>query len=203
MPHTQTIPQPESDQFVPVVILKEPCEFWDKGDGDDIDPVIRQIREHRVKSTAEDLLPRDDAPRITAAAPPEGDARSAAKLRSMYLIGSVLERIFSEEEWEISGEERTPLVRENHTAVCAACAIRRKATPRPSVPSKVLRGGNLAAKEAGLPEGDVARITSTCFSPYTSSFAISGTSKVYCDTFDPAGAMTGRTDTGETVPYRR
>ena len=46
-------------------------------------------------------------------------------------------------------------------------------------------------------------ITSTFFSPATSSFSIGGTCKVFRYSFDKNGQLILSTDTGDTVPYRR
>ena len=119
-----------------------------------------------------------------------------------FEIGNVLENISSRDEWEISGEELTPLVRENYTAVLLLCDPEGGA-PKTFYSVKGSLGGKLAVNEAGQLGWDVESVTSTFFSPYTSSFTIGGTCKVYRYTFDPSGALTGQTDTGETVPYRR
>jgi UDP-N-acetylmuramate dehydrogenase len=63
-------------------------------------------------------------------------------------------------------------------------------------------GGALAVGDGHL-TWDVQSITSTFFSPATSSFTIGGTCSVFRYTFDENGALTGQEDTGETVPYRR
>ena len=57
--------------------------------------------------------------------------------------------------------------------------------------------------DAGRLEWDVESVTSTFFSPATSSFTVGGICKVFRYTFDAEGTLIGQTDTGETVPYRR
>ena len=64
-------------------------------------------------------------------------------------------------------------------------------------------GGKLSVNDSGLLEWDVESVTSTFFSPAADSFTIGGSCKVFRYTFDAAGTLTGQTDTGETVPYRR
>ena len=50
---------------------------------------------------------------------------------------------------------------------------------------------------------DVESITSTFFSPATSSFTIGGTSYVFRYTFDTSGMLISQEKTGEVVNYRR
>ena len=117
-------------------------------------------------------------------------------------IANVLDYISSKEGGEISSEELTPLVRENYTAVLLLC------DPEGGEP-KTFRsvegslGGRLSVTDAGRLEWDVESVTSTFFSPATSSFTVGGICKVFRYTFDAEGTLIGQTDTGETVPYRR
>ncbi|MBQ9507517.1 MAG: hypothetical protein IJR51_10210 [Clostridia bacterium] len=117
-------------------------------------------------------------------------------------IANVLDYISSKEGGEISSEELTPLVRENYTAVLLLC------DPEGGEP-KTFRsvegslGGRLSVNDAGRLEWDVESVTSTFFSPATSSFTVGGICKVFRYTFDAEGTLIGQTDTGETVPYRR
>lgn len=117
-------------------------------------------------------------------------------------IANVLDYISSKEGGEISSEELTPLVRENYTAVLLLC------DPEGGEP-KTFRsvegslGGRLSVNDAGRLEWDVESVTSTFFSPATSSFTVGGVCKVFRYTFDAEGTLIGQTDTGETVPYRR
>ena len=117
-------------------------------------------------------------------------------------IANVLNYIFSNENWEITGEELTPVVRDNYTAVLLLC------DPEGGVPKtfysvKGSLGGQLSIRESGELAWDVERITTTFFSPATNAFTIGGSCSVFRYTFDAAGGLTGQTDTGETVPYRR
>ena len=117
-------------------------------------------------------------------------------------IADILDAVFSEGRLDISGEELTPLVRANYTAVLLLC------DPDGGVPQtfysvKGSLGGRLSVNEAGELEWDAESIVSTFFSPATSAFTVGGTCRVFRYTFDEAGVLTGRTDTGETVPYWR
>ncbi len=117
-------------------------------------------------------------------------------------IANVLDYIFSKESWSISDEELTPLVRENYTAVLLMCEPD-GGLPKAFYSVKGSLGGELSVNASGLLEWNVESVVSTFFSPATSSFTIGGSCKVFRYTFDTAGNLTGQTDTGETVPYRR
>ena len=120
-------------------------------------------------------------------------------------IANVLDYAFSkgtDERLYITSEELTPVVRENYTAILLMC------DPESGVPKtfhsvKGSLGKKLVVNENGNLEWTVERINTTFFSPYTSSFTIGGTSTVFKYTFDKTGNLTGQTDTGETVPFRK
>ncbi len=56
---------------------------------------------------------------------------------------------------------------------------------------------------AGYLEWDTESITSSFYSPVTSSFTLGGVCKVFQYDFDSEGSLVHQEDTGETVPYRR
>ena len=120
-------------------------------------------------------------------------------------IAKILEYLFSEERsahGNISSEELTPLVRDNYTAVLLVC------DPEGGVPKTFYSipgsmGGALHVTEDGKLEWEADSITSTFFSPATSSFTIGGVCSIFRYTFDADGTLLGQADTGETVPYRR
>lgn len=119
-----------------------------------------------------------------------------------YEIANVLDYVFEKENWEISSEELTPLVRDNYTAVLLLC------NPEGGVPETFYSvsgslGGKLNVNDAGELVWEVESVVNTFFSPATSSFTIGGTCQVFCYTFDDAGTLLSQEDTGETVPYRR
>ena len=115
-------------------------------------------------------------------------------------IANVLDLAF-ENGLNISGEVLTPAIRENYTAVLFVCG--QDGTPLSFFSAKGSLGGKLAVNAGGLLEWDAESVTSTFFSPHTSSFTIGGTCKVYRYTFDDAGQCIGQKDTGEVVAYRR
>ena len=117
-------------------------------------------------------------------------------------IANVLDHIFAKENWDISGEELTSLLRDNYTAVLLLC------DPNSSVPKtfysvKGSLGGRLRINDSYKLEWDVESITSSRFSPETSAYSIIGTCKVFLYTFDSRGRLAGQTDTGKTSVYDR
>lgn len=119
-----------------------------------------------------------------------------------YEIADILDHIFDRENWEISGEELTPLVRDNYTAVLLLCAPG-NGVPETFYSVKGSLGGKLGVDDAGALVWDVESVVNTFFSPATSSFSIGGTCAVFRYTFDEAGTLLRQEDTGETIPYRR
>lgn len=125
-------------------------------------------------------------------------------------IGNLLEYIASggfsfdvpAGEWEIPSEKLTPLVRDNYTAVLLLCDLE-GGTPQTFYSVKGSLGGRLAVNAAGELEWDVESITSTFYSPATSSFTIGGSCKVFRYSFAENGQLIKHSDTGNTVPYRR
>lgn len=117
-------------------------------------------------------------------------------------IAGILDYIYGRNAYlKLTSEELTPIVRENYTAVLLVC------DPDGGEPKKFYSvKGSLGSKlsvENGQLKWDVNSVTSTSFSPYTSSFSIGGTCKVYRYVFDGTGALAGCDDTGETIPFRR
>ena len=119
-------------------------------------------------------------------------------------IAAILDYLFSKEDkgWNISTEELTPIVRDNYTAMLLICDPEGGA-PKTFYSVKGSLGGDLSVNTSGQLEWNVESITTTFFSPATSSFSIGGKCAVFCYTFDAEGNLTGQTDTGNTVPYRR
>ena len=119
-------------------------------------------------------------------------------------IAAILDYLFSKEDggWDISAEELTPIVRDNYTAMLLICDPEGGA-PKTFYSVKGSLGGDLSVNTSGQLEWNVESITTTFFSPATSSFSIGGNCAVFCYTFDAEGNLTGQTNTGNTVPYRR
>lgn len=117
-------------------------------------------------------------------------------------IANVLDYVFKERNFDISSEELTPLVRDNYTAVLLICDPEGGA-PKTFYSVKGSLGGKLSESDSGQLEWEAESITSTFFSPATSSFTVGGTCKVFRYTFDKSGKLMAQTDTGDTVPYAR
>lgn len=117
-------------------------------------------------------------------------------------IANVLKYVFDKKDWEISSEELTPVVRDNYTAVLLLCDPEGGA-PETFYSVKGSLGGKLSVNDAGELVWDVESVTSTFFSPATSSYSIGGTCRVFRYTFDTAGHLLQQEDTEETVPYHR
>ena len=119
-----------------------------------------------------------------------------------YEIAAVLNYLFDNGIWEISSEELTPMVRDNYTAMLLVCDPT-TGTPQEFYSVKGSLGGELSLSESGMLLWDVESITTTFFSPFTSSFTIGGTSFVFRYTFDAIGELVSQEKTGEVVDYRR
>lgn len=115
-------------------------------------------------------------------------------------IAGILDYI--KNRWYIPSEELTPIVRDNYTAMLLICDPEGGA-PKTFYSVKGSLGGDLSVNTSGQLEWNVESITTTFFSPITSSFSIGGNCAVFCYTFDAEGNMTGQTDTGEMISYRR
>ncbi|MBQ2062555.1 MAG: hypothetical protein II458_07750 [Oscillospiraceae bacterium] len=122
-------------------------------------------------------------------------------------IAGILDPIFQrlesgdESAWDISGEELTPMVRANYTALLLVV------DPAGGEPESFFSvegslGGRLTAEDGRL-LWDVESVESTFFSPATNSFTIGGTCRVYRYTFDESGALLSQVKTDETTVYRR
>ena len=119
-----------------------------------------------------------------------------------YEIAAVLNYIYDNGIWEISSEELTPLVRDNYTAMLLVCDPA-TGTPQEFYSVKGSLGGKLSLSDSGMLLWDVESITTTFYSPVTSSFSIGGTSYVFRYTFDTIGELVSQEKTGEVVDYRR
>lgn len=117
-------------------------------------------------------------------------------------IANILDYVYDRENWEISSEELTPIVRDNYTAVLLLCDPEGGA-PETFYSVKGSLGGKLAVNDAGELTWDVESIVNTFYSHYTSSFTIGGACQVFSYTFDDAGTLLRQEDTGETVSYHR
>ena len=120
-------------------------------------------------------------------------------------IGSIMRYIYGDPEnpkMDITSEELTPVVRANYTAVLLILEPESGSVEK-FFSVKGCLGAALNVGGSGDLEWDVENITSTRFSPATSSFSIAGVAKVIRYEFDENGSMIGFADTGETATYRR
>lgn len=119
-------------------------------------------------------------------------------------IANVLDYVFAKGAGgvDITSEELTPIVRDNYTAMLLICDPE-GGTPKTFYSVKGSLGGALSVNTSGQLEWNVESITTTFFSPATSSFTIGGNCTVFCYTFNADGNLIGQEDTGNTVPYRR
>lgn len=118
-----------------------------------------------------------------------------------YEIADILDYVFAKDSFEIDSEELTPVVRDNYTAVLLLCDPE-GGEPETFYSVKGSLGGKLSVEEDTL-KWDAESVVSTFFSPYTGSFTIGGTCRVYRYSFDKSGVLVECDDTGETTNYRR
>ena len=118
-------------------------------------------------------------------------------------IVRILERFNSEEysPFDVSGEELTPLVRENYTAVLLRCSGSGEISTFYEVKGSL--GDRLTVTDGGLLCWTVHSIVSTLYSPATNSFSIGGVCSVFRYCFDASCDLISQEDTGETALFRR
>ena len=121
-------------------------------------------------------------------------------------IRDILEKLWKRQDGsgtvDIPSEELTPMLRDNYTAVLFRCDPD-GGSPENFYSVKGSLGGKLYVNGAGYLEWDTESITSSFYSPVTSSFTLGGVCKVFQYDFDLEGSLVHQEDTGETVPYRR
>ncbi|MGM9642402.1 MAG: hypothetical protein ACI3XI_04250 [Eubacteriales bacterium] len=119
-----------------------------------------------------------------------------------YEIENVLKYLFDNKIFNISSEELTPMVRNNYTALLLVCEPK-TGKPQEFYSVKGSLGGKLSVSDTGNLLWNVESITSTFFSPATSSFTIGGTNYVFRYAFDTSGLLISQEKTGEVVNFRR
>ncbi len=103
---------------------------------------------------------------------------------------------------EISGEELTPIVRENYTALLFVCKPD-TGTLQEFYSVKGSMGGELSLDDSGNLLWDVQSITTAFYSPMTSSFTIGGTCYVFQYTFNDSGILVGQEKTDMVTNYSK
>jgi len=101
-----------------------------------------------------------------------------------------------------ASEDLTARLRQHYTAVLLICE------PASGVPEKFYSvkgslGGRLAVDDGRDLLWDVQSITSSFYSPLTSSFSIGGECCVYRYQFNPSGGLESQENAGEVTDYRR
>lgn len=119
-----------------------------------------------------------------------------------YEIANILNYLCDNHIWKISSEELTPMVRDNYTAMLLVCDPN-TGIPQEFYSAKGSIGGKIAVSDSGRLLWDVESITTTFFSPATSSFTIGGTCSVFRYTFDDVGRLLSQEKTGEVTNFRR
>ncbi|MBE6646218.1 MAG: hypothetical protein E7611_01095 [Ruminococcaceae bacterium] len=117
-------------------------------------------------------------------------------------IQSIVHYLFSNKLFEISSEELTPIVRNNYTAILLVCDPE-SGTPQEFYSVDGSLGGKLSLTSSGELSWDVESITTTFFSPATSSFTIGGTCYVYEYEFDKSGLLVSSEKTERVVNFRK
>ncbi len=115
--------------------------------------------------------------------------------------GYVLDEIFSRDNWDISNEELTPMVRENYDAFLLVCD-EKTGEPRRFYSVPGAQGRELIPTEDGELRWYVEAIADTYFSPSTSSFTIGGISIVYTAEITASGKLGGLARTEEVRAFR-
>lgn len=121
---------------------------------------------------------------------------------SRYELANVVKYLFDNNIWEIASEELTPMVRDNYTALLLVCEPQ-TGKPQEFYSVKGSLGGKLSVSDTGNLLWNVESITSTFFSPATSSFTIGGTSYVFRYAFDTSGLLMSQEKTEEVVNFRK
>lgn len=118
-------------------------------------------------------------------------------------IARILAYAFSQRKIDIPSEDLTPVVRDNYAAVLLVCDPDDggKIQVFYTIPGSL--GADLIITDDERLIWETESITTTFFSPATSSFTIGGVCHIYQYAFDGNGALVGRGKTGETTNYRR
>lgn len=119
-----------------------------------------------------------------------------------YDVANILDYLFSRDDFDITSEELTPMVKDNYTAVLLLCDPE-GGKPETFYSVKGSLGAELSVNSAGELEWNVNDIIGVGFSPYTGVASLFGTCRVVRYSFDTSGNLIGQVDTGETASYMR
>ncbi len=123
------------------------------------------------------------------------------KSENDYELSSVTKYLF-DNDFRISGEELTSMVRDNYTAMLLVCEPD-TGTPQEFYSVKGSFGGKLSVSNTGELLWNVESIAGVGFSPYTSAFSFAGSSYVYQYTFNGCGLLLSQEKTGEIANFNR
>lgn len=117
-------------------------------------------------------------------------------------IAPVLNYLFDNGIYEISSEELTPMLRKNYTAMLLVCNPK-TGTPKKFYSADGSLGGELSVSESGKLLWNVENITTSEFSPATSSYTIAAACYEYRYTFNGFGWLIRKEKTGEITTFAR
>lgn len=153
-----------------------------------------------AKTYISDMLEHNGSVYLSAYSVPKlGGGEGEAGRRSD--IAPVLDQIDESQNYSISNEELTTLVRDNFTAVLLVLSAE-TGVPQTFFEVEGSLGAGLSTDQSGQLIWNVERITDTFFSMATSSFTIGGASTVYRYSFGGDGTIR-QEKTGEVVSFRR
>lgn len=118
-------------------------------------------------------------------------------------IARILKYASEQKKVDIPSEDLTPVVRDNYAAVLLVCDpnVGGKIQVFYTIPGSL--GADLIISDDGRLIWETESITTTFFSPATSSFTIGGVCHIYQYAFDADGALVGRGKTDTTTNFRR
>ncbi len=116
-------------------------------------------------------------------------------------VKKYLKKDYKKDDWGITSEALTPLVRDNYTAVLLLCDSE-GGTPEIFYSVTGSIGGKLAVNDAGELVWNVESVVDTYYSPF-GFCRLGGTCQMFRYTFDKGGIMLRREDIGETVHFVR
>ncbi len=119
-----------------------------------------------------------------------------------YELRNIVDYLITNNIFDISSDELTPMIRENYTAVLLVCDPS-TGSPEQFFSVKGSMGAELSITESGELLWDVESITTTFYSPATSSFTFGGNCYIFEYTFNTSGTLVSQNKTGEITNFRK